>query len=167
MGRFEKQTVTPIIKMFGMLSESLLDKFGPCGLLCEKCFAFGNGPIHLHARQLNHQLGNFEAYANRFVTLLNEPVFGKYPEFKVFLDLLSATSCKGCRKQECHLFNACKIKQCYKEKELAFCFQCNEFPCYHTGFDDHLKQRWISINHRIQEVGLETYYQEIKDKPRY
>lgn len=143
------------------------DKFGPCGLLCEKCFANDKGSIKFHAEQLKKNLGEFDNYAKRFITLLDEPIFEKYQNFKEFLNLLSSGNCQGCRQQECHLFTDCKVKQCYKEKEVDYCYQCNDFPCENTGFDDNLKQRWISINHKIRDIGIENYYKQIKDKPRY
>ena len=146
---------------------SLKYKFGPCGLLCEKCFAYENGPIQTHALQLKQQLGNFDNYAKRFVHLLHEPTFDKYTDFKEFLDLLASGNCKGCRKQECHLFEACKVKDCYKDKKVDFCFQCNDFPCDKPGFDENLQQRWIKLNMEIREIGLEKYYERIKNKPRY
>ena len=149
------------------MQHDLIDKFGPCGLLCEKCFAYVNGPIRYHAEQLKNNLGEFENYASRFVTLLDEPVFGKYPDFKALLDLMASNNCNGCRKQECHLFRDCKVKQCYKDKGVDYCYQCADFPCNQTGFDENLHKRWLKINQKIREVGLENYYSEIKDKPRY
>lgn len=38
-------------------------------------------------------------YAQRFVEMLNEPVFAKYADFKEFLDHLSVATCQGCRKE--------------------------------------------------------------------
>lgn len=149
------------------MEDNLFDKFGPCGLLCEKCFAFEKGKIKHHAEQLKECLGGFDNYAKRFVTLLEEPVFDKYNEFKALLNLFSQGSCQGCRKQECHLFKTCGVKQCYKDKNIDYCYQCIDFPCNNSGFDENLKQRWLKINHKIREIGLEKYYSEVKDKPRY
>ncbi|HEY4785731.1 MAG TPA: DUF3795 domain-containing protein [Bacteroidales bacterium] len=149
------------------MQQALLDKFGPCGLLCEKCFAYHQGPIRYNAEQLKANLGAFDKYAQRFVTLLDEPVFDKYADFKEMLDYLSSGHCQGCRKEECHLFKDCNVKQCYKTNGVDFCYECVQFPCDHTGFDENLKQRWLKINQRIREIGLENYYHEIKDKPRY
>jgi len=142
-------------------------KFGPCGLLCEKCFAFENGPIKHYAEQLKHNLGNFDLYAKRFVELLDEPVFGKYPDFKELLAHLAKGNCSGCRKQVCHLYGDCKVRLCYKEKGVDFCFECKEFPCNNTGFDENLNTRWLNINNKIREIGIDSYYNSIKDKPRY
>jgi hypothetical protein len=149
------------------MENSLLEKFGPCGLLCEKCFAYSFGPIRYHAEMLKINLGEFDNYAKRFETLLEDPAFSKYHDFKELLDLFSSNNCLGCRKQECHLFKGCKVKECYKNKKIEYCYQCSEFPCENTGFDENLKQRWLKINYRIREKGLENYYIEVKDKPRY
>jgi len=150
-----------------MTTEELLDKFGPCGLLCEKCFAYDHGQIRILAEQLKKELGYFDNYANRFTKLLAEPRFENYPEFKEFLDLLACGTCRGCRKQNCALFKDCRVKQCTKQKKLDFCFQCADFPCRNTGFDENLEARWIDINERILDIGLLCYYHEIKDKSRY
>lgn len=150
-----------------VMNSALKDKFGPCGLLCEKCIAFNNGPIRYSAEQLKYHLGAFDIYAKRFVTLLDEPVFDKYPDFKELLHYLSSVNCKGCRKQECHLFKTCKVRQCYRDKKIDYCFQCADFPCDNTGFDENLKHRWLELNQKIREIGLENYYNGIKDKPRY
>ena len=103
----------------------------------------------------------------RFVTLLNEPKFEKYQDFKEMLHLLASNNCKGCRQEQCHLFKNCKVRDCYKTKGIDYCFLCNCFTCNNTGFDDNLQNRWLTINRRIKEIGLENYYNEIKDKPRY
>jgi hypothetical protein len=149
------------------MRNDLTDKFGPCGLLCEKCFAYNNGSIRHCAEQLKMALGKFDNYAKRFVTLLDEPVFTKYADFKELLNLFSKGNCQGCRKQACHLFKDCNVRQCYKNKKINYCFECDDFPCDSTGFDENLKQRWLKINQTIREMGLENYYNSIKDKPRY
>jgi hypothetical protein len=147
--------------------KAILEFLGPCGINCQKCFAFKNGNINLHSQALKENLGNFQVYASRFVYLLDEPTFKKYPDFKEMLDYFATANCLGCRKQECHLFKSCNVRKCHKEKSVDFCFQCDEFPCNKTGFDTHLEQRWIKINQRLKEIGVENYYDEIKDKPRY
>ena len=56
---------------------------------------------------------------------------------------------------------------CHAEKGVDFCFQCDEFPCEKTHFDADLKRRWVQMNNRMKEVGVEAYYEETKDAPRY
>ena len=62
---------------------------------------------------------------------------------------------------------SCNVRGCSEVKHVDFCFQCEEFPCNKTGFDEHLYNRHININNRMKEVGVEMYYEEIKDLPRY
>lgn len=150
-----------------MINSKILNNIGPCGLNCSKCFAFKNGEINQLSNALKENLGNFDVYAERFVNLLNEPVFKNYPEFKKMLNHFSEANCKGCRKDECKLFANCKVKQCSKDHSVDFCFQCNEFPCNKHGFDKHLEKRWINIQNKIIKNGIENYYKEIKDVPRY
>lgn len=149
------------------MDSKALEFLGPCGINCQKCFAFNNGSIKKHSQNLLSSLGNFEIYAKRFAELLNEPAFEKYPDFKIMLERFTSSNCKGCRKQECHLFKSCKVRTCHKEMKVDFCFQCPDFPCNKTGFDEHLHNRWLTINNRMKEINPDAYYNEIKDKPRY
>ena len=150
-----------------MDSEFIKGRIAPCGLHCGKCFAFADGDISYHSNELKKSLGNFEVYAQRFVEMLNEPVFAKYADFKEFLDHLSVATCQGCRKEKCKLFKTCNVRACSEEKQVVYCFQCSCFPCENTGFDEHLYKRFVAINKRMQEVGVEKYYEEVKDLPRY
>ena len=150
-----------------MKYSEILNKLGPCGLNCSKCFAFSDGGIKNLSTELKNNLGNFDIYAQRFVELLDEPVFEKYPDFKEMLNHFSNVECKGCRKDECKLFLSCKVKQCSKDHSVDFCFQCAEFPCSKHGFDKHLEKRWLTIQNKMKESGVEKYYNEIIDLPRY
>ena len=143
-----------------------MKRIAPCGLHCGKCFAFTEGTIHQEAGKLQRDLGDFGPYAKRFTTAL-DPVFEKYPEFATFLDYLANAECRGCRAEKCKFYKGCKVRACVEEKGIDFCFQCDEFPCDHTGLDDNLYQRSVAINRRIAEIGVVAYYREVKDTPRY
>jgi len=147
--------------------EFIKTRLAPCGLHCGKCFAFSDGDINRLSKELKDNLGNFDVYAERFVNLLDEPLFLKYPEFKEMLDYFSAGKCTGCRKEHCVLFKNCNVRGCSENKQVDFCFQCSEFPCNNTGFDEHLQKRWKSINTKMKEGGVEAYYNKVKDKPNY
>jgi hypothetical protein len=99
--------------------------------------------------------------------MLNEPVFNNYPSFKALLDYFTQVECLGCREQKCKLFTNCKVKECTREHQIDFCYECGEFPCQKTGFDLNLEKRWLKINNRIAEIGILKYYEEIKELPRY
>lgn len=147
--------------------EHIKERLAPCGLHCGKCFAFEDGEIKNHSRQLQKSLGNFDVYAARFVDLLNEPAFKNYPTFKAMLQHFASDGCKGCRQEKCKLFSNCKVRDCHEQQGVDFCFQCAHFPCNNTGFDEHLHKRSIDINRRMKEIGVEKYFEEVKDVPRY
>jgi hypothetical protein len=142
-------------------------RLGPCGLHCGKCIAFVDGDIKNYSNKLKDSLGDFEIYANRFVDLIHEPVFNKYKDFNELLTYFASVDCAGCRKERCKIFKDCKVRDCHERKNVDFCFECSDFPCNNTGFDQHLEKRSIDINKRMQEIGVQEYYNEIKDKSRY
>lgn len=142
-------------------------RLAPCGLHCGKCYAFIDGDIRNDSRRLKESLGEFDIYAKRFAGLLDEPVFEKYPDFKALLNYFATVECSGCRSEKCKIFKDCKVRDCHEKKAVDFCFQCSDFPCENTGFDEHLHRRSVEINLKMRETGVEKYYLEIKDKPRY
>lgn len=143
-----------------------LDRLSPCGLHCGKCFAFAEGDIHEAAVKLRENLGHFEPYAERF-TIQLDPAFEKYKDFKAMLDYFADASCKGCRKEKCKFYKNCKVRACAFEKAVDFCHECPEFPCSHTGLDNNLYKRSVAINEKIREIGVDAYYAQVKDLPRY
>lgn len=150
-----------------MDTEQIKASVAPCGLSCEKCFAHTEGEIRRYARKLKEKLGNFEPYAKRFETLLDEPVFKKYPDFKEMLDFLASENCRGCRNEQCKLFKECGVRICHQEKEIDFCYQCDAFPCDNTNFDKSLYGAWVAINEKIKKTSIEQYYEGTRKRPRY
>jgi hypothetical protein len=144
--------------------KDILDNLAPCGLSCRKCFAYSEGGIRRQSMDLQELLGSFDRYAERFSAFL--PVFENYPSFKELLAYLTQPHCTGCRKGTC-LYPNCGVVECYQEKRVDFCFQCDEFPCERSNFDPDLKRRWIQMNNRMKEVGVEAYFEETRDLPRY
>ena len=147
--------------------QDILKVIAPCGLHCGMCFAYDKGDIAYFSNKLKENLGDFDEYALRFKSLLKNDIFGNYPHFKEMLNYFAKGSCKGCREEQCKLFQQCGVRPCHQEKGVDFCFQCEEFPCENTNFDNHLIKRWVKINNKIIKIGIKKYYQEIKDTPRY
>ncbi|NCD43249.1 MAG: DUF3795 domain-containing protein [Bacteroidia bacterium] len=75
--------------------------------------------------------------------------------------------CGGCRQEHCKLFASCGVRPCAEEHDVDFCFQCAEFPCDKTGFDEHLYRRHVEINRKLREAGVEAYDDTVNDLPRY
>lgn len=144
--------------------KDILKVLAPCGLNCTKCFAFAEGEIKALSEGLEERLGSFDRYAERFTKFI--PVFANYPPFKELLAHLASGDCFGCRKQTCKFPN-CGVAVCYRTKKVDFCFQCDEFPCDKTNFDPDLKRRWVEMNERMRAVGVEAFFEETKNLPRY
>jgi hypothetical protein len=113
--------------------------------------------------ELQERLGSFDVYAERFSAFL--PVFKQYPSFNEPLVYLAQGQCDGCRKGTC-LYPNCGVVACHQERGVDFCFQCDEFPCDRTNLDEHLRRRWVRMNGRVREIGVEAYCEETKDLPR-
>ncbi len=146
--------------------DETLNILGPCGSNCKKCVFNKNGDIKYHSGELKKLFGSFDSYAERFGKIIN-PTFNKYFEFREFLEYLTQVNCMGCRKQECAIYPNCGVYKCHKEKNVDFCFQCDEFPCEKTNFDPDLKRRWVLMNERMKEIGVDAYCKESMKYPRY
>jgi hypothetical protein len=150
-----------------MSYEQIKASLAPCGLSCEKCFAHVDGEIRQYSLKLKEKLGNFDIYAKRFEKLLGDPVFATYPDFKTMLDYFAAENCKGCRSEQCKMFKNCGVRGCHQEKQIDYCYQCNEFPCKRTNFDESLYMAWVRINEAIKKEGIEEFYGRTQDRQRY
>jgi hypothetical protein len=142
----------------------ILEELAPCGLNCSTCVFNSNGKIKKLSSSLQKCFGFFDNYAKNFSNF--QPVFANYPNFKKLLEFLSKVECDGCRSGKCNNPD-CRVLRCHSKKDVDFCFQCEEFPCDNTKFDDDLKTRWIQMNKKMKEIGVKRYYQEIKEAPRY
>jgi hypothetical protein len=136
----------------------------PCGLSCRKCMANVDGPIRANSSALQQSLRGFERMAERFAGFM--PVLANYPAFAEVLEFFAQADCRGCRSGNCKFFD-CSVMSCHKEKGVDFCFQCDEFPCDKTNFHPDLRARWLKTQTRMKEIGVEAYYEETRDLPRY
>lgn len=74
--------------------DQIKNRLAPCGLNCGKCFAFVDGDIRNSSIRLKESLGEFDVYAQRFVELIDEPVFRKYTDFKELLYYFASVECR-------------------------------------------------------------------------
>jgi hypothetical protein len=149
------------------IASEVLDTLAPCGLNCRKCFSYRDGPIGHHAGALQDLLGpNFAVYAQRFAQL-GLTRFESYPGFADLLAYLAEPDCGGCREGQGCKWPDCGVQRCFAQRKIAFCYQCDEFPCGQTGFDPHLERRWIAMNERMREVGPEHFLVETQGESRY
>jgi len=59
------------------------------------------------------------------------------------------------------------VRPCHQKKQVDFCYQCDEFPCNRTNFDENLYKAWVRINEIIKKEGIEKYYEGTLIRPRY
>lgn len=143
---------------------TILKELAPCGLDCARCYGYADGEIRKLAEALSDKLGNFAPVAERLSQVV--PAFKDFVAFEAVLAVMTKASCTGCRTGGGH-FPPCTAKTCFREKEVDFCFQCDEFPCERNRFDEALIERWKRNNTLMREIGVEAYYHKQKGKPRY
>ena len=139
--------------------KDILLRLAPCGLDCSRCFYYHDNEIKNLSKRLSELLYGFDDVAEKVSNWL--PQLKKYPEFKEILDLIIQGDCRGCRYEKC--FMPCGTQDCFKEKGVDFCFQCDEYPCDHPP----LTKKWRKINDRLSDIGVERYYEEQLRLPRY
>ena len=139
--------------------EQILLRLAPCGLDCSRCFRFHDGEVEKLGLKLGKLLEGFEDNAGRLAEWA--PQLRSYPQFKEVLDLFQHGECRGCRYGEC-IF-PCNTQDCFKEKGVDFCFQCDEYPCDHPP----IARRWRKLNDAMKQIGVEKFYEIQLEVPRY
>jgi len=142
----------------------IVDRLAPCGLDCERCVRYGRGRVKRLATELAAALDGFEHMAPKVADRL--PVLLEYEKFTEILGLFSDADCAGCRAGGSPL-PFCAARTCFRKQGVDFCFQCGEYPCERNQYPKNMVQRWRACNDRMRDVGVEAYYRESLEKPRY
>lgn len=80
--------------------------------------------------------------------------------------------CSGCLKSDVgkpEHCRKCKIKDCIKQKELSYCFECIDYPCKHIkllekSYNIRYKSSLISNSELVKEIGLNAFMKQQKEK---
>ncbi len=144
--------------------EQILQRLAPCGLDCSRCAGCKDGEIRALSAQLLDKLGNY-GYVAGIIGKFN-PLFESYDSFEGILKHFSAASCGGCRFDAAGCPVPCAAKDCHKKMGVDFCFECASFPCDQKE-SVPIGERWLKMNQRMKEIGIEAYYEEQLQKPRY
>jgi hypothetical protein len=144
--------------------QAILDKLAPCGIDCERCVAFARGRVKNLATELTTALEGFENMAPRVVDRV--PALAEYERFVEILDFFAQATCAGCREGGSEL-PFCAARTCFREQGVDYCFQCTEYPCDRNTYPENLTRRWRSANDGMREVGVELYYRQSLERPRY
>jgi len=148
-----------------MRYEDILRELAPCGLDCGRCADFEQGEIKELSGRLLELLGNY----GRLAALRADarPEFAGYEQFEAVLASLARASCSGCRGQEVHCALNCQARTCHREKRVDYCFQCPQYPCPGQFAGMPLRKRWLALNDRMREIGVEEFFEEQRKTPRY
>lgn len=144
--------------------EQILERLAPCGIDCQRCVRHRSGSVKRLAAELGEALEGFEKMAARSSDRV--PVLRDYDRFAEVLGFLRGADCAGCREGGYPL-PFCAARECFREKGVDFCFQCDEYPCGRNQYPETMDERWRAINERIRAVGPEQYYRESLERPRY
>jgi hypothetical protein len=142
----------------------VLERLAPCGIDCERCIRYADGRVRRSAAELAVALEGFERMAPKVADRV--PALAEYERFREILGLFAGADCLGCRAGGSQL-SFCAARTCFGEQKIDFCFQCDLYPCDRNQYPENLVQRWRAYNDRMREVGVEQYYQESLEKPRY
>ena len=55
------------------------------------------------------------------------------------------------------MYAGCPVWPCIREKRYDFCFECEAFPCEEVDFEPGSREKWLSANERMREIGVEAY----------
>ena len=123
-----------------------------------------DGVIQRSASELAAALEGFDKMAARMAD--HAPALAGYPQFAQVLAVFSGASCTGCRAGGSHL-SFCAARSCFKEQGVDYCFQCGEYPCSRNDYPENFERQWRAVNDRMLEVGVEEFYGESLQSPRY
>ncbi|HEY1406675.1 MAG TPA: DUF3795 domain-containing protein [Spirochaetota bacterium] len=143
---------------------TIVEEISPCGLDCSRCVYYADGKIRSASTDLKTMLTGFEKMARNFSNI--EPRLAQYDGFEKVLSFFTEASCKGCR-QGSRCIPGCAAHDCVREKNIDFCFECDEFPCTKNTFQPMLEAKWKSNNQAMKESGVEAFYNDGKKKQRY
>ena len=146
------------------MKDELRDKLSVCGLDCARCADYENGEIRILSARLADLLRGYERVAG--LKSMKNPQFNNYPIFLEFLKHFTQASCGGCRSENLRCPIECHAKTCPQQKGIDFCFECNDYPC-DNQFEGKTRERWLERNNRMKETGVDSYYLEQSNLPRY
>jgi hypothetical protein len=144
--------------------EDISERLAPCGLDCHRCVAFERGDVRRLATELASALQGFENMAPKVADRV--PGLKDYDLFAGILSHFAQAACPGCRAGGGPL-PFCAARTCHREQGVDYCFQCGEYPCGRNGYPENLVARWRGNNDRMREAGVEQFYRESLERPRY
>ena len=163
-GTPNKRNKNKIRKLNDMTYNEVVQKLAACGLDCNRCADYQDGETRALSTRLLSLLRSYNRVAE-FKSIMN-PAFKEYGKLKELLEVFAHVSYGGCKSKNIKCPIDCHAKNCHKEKELDFYFQCDELPC-EKQLESQLEERWIAKNQRMKEIGVVNFYIEQSKLPKY
>jgi len=130
-----------------------------CGLYCGLCAQRARVPQQANQlKQTLHEEGFDDFY--QYVPEMKEV----FPPFWTFLDQLAKMDCT-CRSGKGGPPD-CKIRQCAKERRIAICPQCKEYPCMLIETFAERYPLLIQDGKRLQKVSVEKWIKEQEQRAK-
>lgn len=150
-----------------MKKEEILKQIAPCSLMCHTCAAYENGVICASSRQLLKYMDGMGEFFRKHAPHALDNHQNLEDELKKY----AQGKCPGCRNnRDCTCsISGCYIPECTKQHKVDFCGECEEFPCNAMTkvFEAEVYNQWLSGNKEIKDRGIETYWENNKEKPHY
>jgi hypothetical protein len=130
-----------------------------CGLYCGLCAQRNRIPQQaLQFKQTLHEEGFDDFY--QYVPEMKE----SFPVFWQFLENLAKMECT-CRTGMGGPPD-CKIRNCAKQKNIAVCPQCKEYPCQNIYALAEHYPTLIQDGKRLQKIGIEKWVAEQEQRAK-
>lgn len=145
----------------------LLKRVAPCSLLCDTCSGYQEGIIPELAGRLGNYFQGFPDFLSQFDAAGAE----EFRRFQERLNGFAHPDCGGCRDNpDCRCsIEGCIVLDCTHQHQVDYCGECREFPCteLESIFSPTVYRRWKAGSARIAAVGVEQFYEEMKDTSHY
>ena len=88
------------------------------------------------------------------------------------IHLQDKKSCHSCMKlcgNKPAICEKCSIANCARSKGVAYCHECEDFPCLEIknmelSFQDKYRVSMIASSHRLKNIGMEAYLKQERSK---
>ncbi|WP_167954876.1 DUF3795 domain-containing protein [Anaerosporobacter faecicola] len=158
-----------------MEKKEVLQYIAPCSLCCFTCPAMKEGAIAQCARKLCTLFEGYYDFNDANIAKENRSWLSDFADFYKKLEQYTQPGCPGCRNNPTPgkgCIEGCIIPSCVKEHGVDVCAECIEFPCkkakeFFQGINQVIGYDWEKGNKRIQEIGIQAYFEEKKEVSHY
>ncbi len=142
------------------------ERLGACGLALREMLRLYRGRYTSPEQPIGQVAGKLRNLCEAVCRVGRGARFPEIPRLQGIPGLPGRGKMRGLQERKMQALQRMQVRSCSEGKKVDFCF-CVDFPCDNTGFDEHLYTRYVGINERMKEIGVEAYYEEVKNQSRY